>query len=50
MSRKQVKQRSAAATVVFAALFLCCLGVVALAIIGQQANKAATSQTPVVDA
>jgi Ca-activated chloride channel homolog len=50
MSRKQVKQRSAAATVVFAALFLCCLGVVALAIIGQQANKSATSQTPVVDA
>ena len=49
MSRKRVKQRSAAATVVFAALFLCCLGVVALAIIGQQANKSATSQTPTVD-
>ena len=50
MSRKQVKQRSAAATVVFAALFFCCLGVVALAIIGQQANKSATSPTPAVDA
>jgi Ca-activated chloride channel family protein len=49
MSRKQVKQRSAAATVVFAALFLCCLGVVALAIIGQQANKSATSPPPAVD-
>ena len=50
MSRKQVKQRSAAASVVFAALFFCCLGVVALAIIGQQANKSATSPTPAVDA
>ena len=50
MSRKQVKQRSAVVTVVFAALFLCCLGVVALAIIGQQANKSATSPTPAVDA
>ena len=50
MSRKQVKQRSAAATVVFASLFLCCLGVVALTIIGQQANKSATSPTPAVDA
>jgi Ca-activated chloride channel family protein len=49
MSRKQVKQRSAVATVVFAALFFCCLGVVVLAIIGQQANKSATSQTQAVD-
>ena len=50
MSRKQVKQRSAVATVVFAALFFCCLGVMVLAIIGQQANKSATSPTPAVDA
>jgi Ca-activated chloride channel homolog len=49
MSRKQVKQRSAVATVVFAAFFFCCLGVVVLAIIGQQANKSATSPTPAID-
>ena len=49
MSRKQVKQRSAVATVVFAAFFFCCLGVVVLAIIGQQANKSATSPTPASD-
>ena len=37
-------------TAVIASLFLCCLAVVALMIIGQQANKSATSPTPAVDA
>ena len=49
MSRRKPKQRNAVMTVVFSALFLCCLAVVALAVIGQQANKSATSPTPAVD-
>jgi Ca-activated chloride channel homolog len=49
MSRKQAKPNSAILTVVIASLFLCCLAVVALTIIGRQANKPAGSPTPVVD-
>jgi Ca-activated chloride channel family protein len=49
MSKKQAKQRNVVASGVFSALFLCCLAVVVLAIIGQQANKSATSPTPSVD-
>ena len=50
MSRKKAKPNSAILTAVIASLFLCCLAVVALMIIGQQANKSATSPTPAVDA
>ena len=49
MSRKQAKPNSAILTVVIASLFLCCLAVVAVAIIGQQANKSATAPIPAVD-
>jgi Ca-activated chloride channel homolog len=47
--RKPNKQRNAIMTGGFAVLFFCCLAVVALAIIGQQANKSATAPTPAVD-
>ena len=50
MSRKKAKPNSAILTAVIASLFLCCLAVVALMIIGQQANEPATSPTPAVDA
>ncbi len=50
MSRKQAKPNSAILTAVIASLFLCCLAVVALMIIGQQANKSVNSPTPAVDA
>jgi Ca-activated chloride channel homolog len=49
MTRRQAKPKSAILTVVVASLFLCCLAVVALAIIGRQASQPATSSTPVVD-
>ena len=49
MSRKKAKPNNAILTAVIALLFLCCLAVVALSIIGQQANKSATSPTPAVD-
>jgi Ca-activated chloride channel family protein len=49
MSRKQAKPNSAILTAVIASLFLCCLAVVALMIIGNRANKPAASETPVAD-
>lgn len=49
MTKRKPKQRNVVVSVVFSALFLCCLAVVVLAIIGQQANKSATTPTPSAD-